>query len=285
MPPKSKQAKKQPATAAPQTNKPPQRLPDWPLLRPLLPPSDLELAPLLEDQILTIPHFWTPSLCKTYVSFLQTLPLVTTPGKPKKGDAVRVNDRFQIDDPAFAEQLWSTTPLKQLVEESVIDGEAIGEDAKRVLWGGEVLGLNSNIRIYRYSKGQFFDQHCTYRRNSTPLTPSAAADSIGKDDDANTITFPHPSATTPSAVVPARTTWTLLLYLSSPATGCQGGETVFYPDPPPGKRETAPPPVVADLEVGMALLHRHGKDCMLHEGREVTAGEKWVIRSDLCVKR
>jgi len=32
------------------------------------------------------------------------------------------------------------------------------EDAK--LWGGEVLGLNPNIRIYRYSKGQFFDQHC-----------------------------------------------------------------------------------------------------------------------------
>jgi hypothetical protein len=35
----------------------------------------------------------------------------------------------------------------------------------------------------------------------------------------------------------------------------------------------------------MALLHRHGKDCLLHEGREVTAGEKWIIRSDLCVRR
>ena len=39
------------------------------------------------------------------------------------------------------------------------------------------------------------------------------------------------------------------------------------------------------LETGMALLHRHGKDCMLHEGREVLEGEKWVIRSDLCVRR
>lgn len=44
-------------------------------------------------------------------------------------------------------------------------------------------------------------------------------------------------------------------------------------------------PVVVDLEVGMALLHKHGEDCLLHEGREVIAGEKWVIRSDLCVKR
>lgn len=84
--------------------------------------------------------------------------------------------------------------------------------------------------------------------------------------------------------IPARTTWTLLLYLTSPATGCQGGETVFYPDPP-SKREAAPNPVVANLEVGMALLHRHGRECMLHEGREVNEGEKWVIRSDLCVKR
>ena len=36
----------------------------------------------------------------------------------------------------------------------------------------------------------------------------------------------------------------------------------------------------------MAELNiQHGNDCMLHEGREVIAGEKWVIRSDLCVKR
>ena len=44
-------------------------------------------------------------------------------------------------------------------------------------------------------------------------------------------------------------------------------------------------PVVVGLEVGMALLHKHGDDCMLHEGRRVKGGEKWVIRSDLCVKR
>jgi hypothetical protein len=67
-------------------------------------------------------------------------------------------------------------------------------------------------------------------------------------------------------------------------TGCHGGETVFYPDAP-SRREAPPPPIVADLEVGKALLHRHGRDCMLHEGREVTEGEKWIIRSDLCVKR
>lgn len=87
--------------------------------------------------------------------------------------------------------------------------------------------------------------------------------------------------------IAARTTWTLLLYLTSASTGCIGGETVFYPDAPKRKNSSVPPPepIVCELEVGLALLHRHGADCMLHEGREVIEGEKWVIRSDLCVRR
>lgn len=59
---------------------------------------------------------------------------------------------------------------------------------------------------------------------------------------------------------------------------------MFYPEPQ-NKREATPAPIIVELDAGMALLHRHGQDCLLHEGREVTAGEKWVIRSDLCVKR
>lgn len=65
---------------------------------------------------------------------------------------------------------------------------------------------------------------------------------------------------------------------------------MFYPEIGPakkfsGKSSEGTEPVVVGLEVGMALLHKHGQDCLLHEGLEVTAGEKWVIRSDLCVKR
>jgi hypothetical protein len=99
------------------------------------------------------------------------------------------------------------------------------------------------------------------------------------DDDSNNVTVPG------SPPTPARTTWTLLLYLTSPATGCIGGETAFYPESPKKKsKDASPEPFVVDLDVGLALLHRHGADCMLHEGREVLQGEKWVIRSDLCVK-
>jgi hypothetical protein len=123
--------------------------PNWPPFSPLIPDADLAMEEVMPGQIVTIPNFWTSTLCKSYVSFLSSLPLTTTPGKPKKGDAVRVNDRYQIDDPAFAVRLWSETALKAIVEAQ-----------PKETWGGDVIGLNPNIRIYRYSKGQFFDQHC-----------------------------------------------------------------------------------------------------------------------------
>lgn len=164
MPPKSKKADLKP-------HKPivtPKSSPNWPPLRPLLPAADLSLTPLLTDQIYLIRNFLPGTLCKAYASFLASLPLTTTPGKPKKDEALRVNDRFQIDDSRFAEMLWSTTALKELVTTRFADEDYEEDDRSpaevaeqaRQLWGGQPLGLNPNIRIYRYSAGQFFGQHC-----------------------------------------------------------------------------------------------------------------------------
>lgn len=215
--------------------------PNWPSLKSGIPPDSIYIETLLEDQILIIRNLFSSKLCKSYVSFLSSLPLITTPGTPKGGEAVRVNDRFQINDPKFAQQLWEQTPLKHLVQ---------GYEQQSV-WCGEVLGLNPNIRVYRYKPGQFFDQHY---------------------DESNKVTIGDPP-------IPGRTTWTLLVYL----TTCEGGETAFYPEAT-RKGQPAPAPILVGLETGMALLHNHD-DCMLHEGREVLSGEKWVLRSDLVVKR
>jgi len=73
----------------------------------------------------------------------------------------------------------------------------------------------------------------------------------------------------------------LLLYLTSAAEGCVGGETVFYPH----DRQVASEEIAVPLETGMLLLHKHGDDCLLHEGREVKDGEKWVLRTDLCIRK
>jgi hypothetical protein len=101
---------------------------------------------------------------------------------------------------------------------------------------------------------------------------SSEREAYKTDDESNTIQFPDSPASS-SKMLHARTTWTLLIYL----TVTEGGETVFYP-------EDGSPPVSVAPEVGMALLHRHGEHCLLHEGKEVRRGEKLVIRSDLVVK-
>ena len=56
---------------------------------------------------------------------------------------------------------------------------------------------------------------------------------------------------------PAKTTWTLLIYLTS----CTGGETAFYPEFGQAKhmfnkKTQNVDPIVIGTEVGMALLHK-----------------------------
>ncbi|PHH74365.1 hypothetical protein CDD80_3126 [Ophiocordyceps camponoti-rufipedis] len=256
--PKAKTSSKRP----PATSEPAQQPPSWPRFKPALPVADL--APQLHpatSKIALIPSFFPRSLCRDFVAFLRTLPLQTTPGRPKRGEATRVNDRFQVDDGHFARRLWEETGLKEALTLS---------DDVRDLWGGEPVGLNANIRVYRYTTGQFFDCH------------------YDDDNDVDVSTDPP---------TPARTTWTLLLYLTSSTEGCVGGETVFYTR----DRKSPAEAIVVPPETGLLLLHKHGADCLLvgvgsvlcsvwltrlqHEGREVTAGEKWVLRTDICVRR
>jgi hypothetical protein len=108
----------------------------------------------------------------------------------------------------------------------------------------QVKGLHSNIRIYRYDQGMFFG--------------------------------PHYDSSTRDSWTGGTSYWTLLVYLTGEEDGVEGGQTVFYEDGKDGKE------VIVCIERGLALLHRHGgSDCLLHEGREVLKGTKWVLRSDL----
>jgi hypothetical protein len=116
----SKQKAEDGAAAIPQ-------VPSWPQFKPRLPITQLVFDapfPTLQDQIVLLRNFWPKSLCRDYVAFLAGLPLTTTPGRPKRGEATRVNDRFQIIDPQFAQRLWLQTGLK----------EALLEDSVRHLW-------------------------------------------------------------------------------------------------------------------------------------------------------
>ena len=103
-------------------------------------------------------------------------------------------------------------------------------------------GLSSNIRVYKYPENTLFGPHY---------------DVSSRDGGSGFVSY-----------------WTLLVYLTGREDGVVGGETVFYRD---GEDD-----VVVDIERGLGLLHRHGmNDCLLHEGRKVIKGTKWVLRSDL----
>ncbi|KAI8099575.1 uncharacterized protein BX664DRAFT_321636 [Halteromyces radiatus] len=108
-------------------------------------------------------------------------------------------------------------------------------------------GLNSNLRIYRYRPGQRFEAHY---------------------DD-----------TVKDTATGYWTDWTLLIYLNDTM---EGGETVFYKDHGKKKKKMSDPVVIRPQQ-GLALLHRHGQHCLLHEALEVTRGNKWVLRSDVLI--
>lgn len=94
--------------------------------------------------------------------------------------------------------------------------------------------------------------------------PPTRLPSLTTDDDSNNLDLKPTSTSPPGAAdpapIPAKTTWTLLLYLTGAADGaCAGGETVFFTRDRPDDKEA----VAVAPEAGMLLLHKHGEDCML----------------------
>ncbi len=175
VPPSSTPAQAHAASAATIT-------PSWPKFKPPLPVADLVPETIVPDKVVVFRSFFPRSLCRDYISFLSALPLTTTPGKPKRGEALRVNDRYQVDDSAFALRLFTETGLKDALCDPAVAHlwcvslsaykQAIGvrranERGVCPNRGGEVVGLNPNIRVYRYKKGQFFDAHCMLLALST----------------------------------------------------------------------------------------------------------------------
>ncbi|MQL83950.1 hypothetical protein Taro_016445 [Colocasia esculenta] len=196
---------------------------------------------LCADQV---SNFFSPSETKAFIEAAESLGF-THQGSlgPARGEAYRDNDRMSLDDPILAKFIW----------ESGLD--KIFSNIK--LQGKEAVGLNPNIRFYRYKVGQRFGRHID---ESVDLEKGC------------------------------RTQYTLLIYLSgnlspkvkhdsrgkqdSSTLSLVGGETVFYDE----RRGTVAE--VAPVE-GMALLHIHGIRCMLHEARAVVKGIKYVLRSDV----
>ncbi|EPQ28309.1 uncharacterized protein PFL1_04136 [Pseudozyma flocculosa PF-1] len=233
---------------------------------PRLDLSTPQVEHLVDNQIVLLRNALSHKTCRALISLFHhpstsspfssahaaTATHALLPSPPaRKGEAQRTNARFSIDDLAFAQQLYRQSGIKQLVEQFEPHRwqEPDGRTPK---------GLLSNIRIYRYAPLELFGPHY---------------DSASQD--------PHTGQ---------RTEWTVLFYLTGKEDGVVDGETVFYhghstvTKSARSKRSGEAEPIVTPLERGMAVLHRHGKACMLHEGRppgKASKEAKWVLRSDL----
>ncbi|CEL62268.1 hypothetical protein RSOLAG1IB_10332 [Rhizoctonia solani AG-1 IB] len=108
-------------------------------------------------------------------------------------------------------------------------------------------GCNSNIRLYKYGPGEYFGPHY---------------DESVRDRENGWWSE-----------------WTVLIYVTGQEDGVSGGETVFF-NPAAGSKKNVEE-IVPPLIRGSVLIHRHGRACMLHEGREVKSGTKLVLRTDI----
>lgn len=90
---------------------------------------------------------------------------------------------------------------------------------------------------------------------------------------------PHYDDSTLDPVTKLTSRWTLLIYLTG-EPDVRGGETVFWTREPNVKGRNGES-LEVELKRGRAVLHRHGAGCLLHEGKEVAAGHKWILRSDV----
>jgi len=163
----------------------------------------------------------------------------------KRGEAERVNQRFSVTSTDFAQKLHT-------VLSPHLPSFPYPTSVRRPATldnPRKPQFCNSNIRVYKYAPLQYFGPHY--------------------DDSVR------------DPITGAKSEWTLLIYLTGMEDGVEGGETLFYKEERGKPREVITP----SLKRGTALLHRHGQECMLHEGSPVRKGTKYVLRSDLMFTR
>nr|GME05296.1 2-oxoglutarate and Fe(II)-dependent oxygenase superfamily protein isoform 1 [Ipomoea batatas] len=214
---------------------------EWPSIKPK---SNLQVTRLKGNDLLTVKNYLTSAESRAFIEAAESIGFVHQGSLgPTWGEAYRDNDRISMDDPDLADAIWNSG-LNKLFSDIKIRGKV-------------AVGLNPNLRFYRYKVGQRFGRH------------------IDESADLGGGKVTH---------------YTLLIYLSGGAFKSKtkvdknaqdslteplvGGETVFY-----GPRNS----LVAEIPPteGMALFHLHGDKCMLHEARNVSKGVKYVLRSDV----
>jgi hypothetical protein len=124
--------------------------------------------------------------------------------------------------------------------------EDVGLKTMFIGGGGEQFhSLNENFRVYEYTQSHHFGPHIDERVRKTSNRGEKLV-----------------------------STHTMLLYLAGEESGLRGGNTYFLDEH--GNRVFSVTP-----KMGRACFFRHGEEKCEHEGEEIFAGKKIVLRSDV----
>ena len=181
---------------------------------------------ILGDYMLVVPNFLKPEECQKWMQDAEIGgKLDTVRQAATRGYAHRAHKRCQSDDPEVAKLIFDRVERFLPPElDSLVP-----------------VAVSSNIRLYKYEKGDAFGPHIDESNES--------AEGISK--------------------------FTLLVYLNTVPKG-DGGRTVFFSDHRAKRELTSIQP-----EVGLLLLHGHGERCLTHEAEVLRRGVKYVLRSDV----
>jgi len=148
---------------------------------------------------------------------------------------------------------------KTLLANLVKKGSAKKSDPKRHKY--RPITCNPNLRLYKYTKGQWFGRHVD-GSDVIKLPPSSINNSCTTVDGI----FTKLSVDDTKNKVDLQTEITVLFYLST----CKGGATRFHL--PHGRKNSS---VSFTPQVGAVLLHVHGDNCLEHEAEPVLEGVKY----------
>ncbi|KAG8457612.1 hypothetical protein KFE25_002276 [Diacronema lutheri] len=218
-------------------------------------PEALDLAPSQPGFVVVIPDLLDHAECAALISAGDAVgwePATAADRTPRKNEAYLDRDALHFKSPRFETELWRRL-LPYL--------PPVGDRAPVGLHADGPRGEAGQCRLYRYTASQRFGKHVDVSRRGA------------RTDE--------------------ETEYTLLVYLSSEGelppgrTGksasradggdsrpLAGGDTIFWASARKELCRVSP-------RAGLALLHAHGRRCLVHEGEEVQKGAKYVLRADV----
>jgi hypothetical protein len=220
---------------------------------------------ILDEFLISVDNFMTKEECKSWIEFADSVTFEKLDLRATKYNANRYHERFQYHDDNLA-----TNIFRRVLEfiPSSIDGLS-------------PIGCSTNIRFYKYNKGDVFGPHIDESNlvdgGITKFTLLIYLTS-SYPEVTNLLTVDKPSKGNKKKIIASSSSAASSLSSTQEGEKLIGGETVFYSDHRARRDDVF---AVITPREGRLVLHGHGDRCRTHESRIIKNGVKYVLRTDV----